>query len=162
VEAVVVAEDRAGGQVGDSDGFRRRQALGVEDAVHGRGAGRIVAGGATPGGGEASGIGAPALEAGSVAGGERGGLVEDEQLGVPVAPDLPVAAAELGQAADPGAAAPAGGAEAAVGTMKAAATVAHHRAASGDGVERAVGGHAVRERRGSRQGWRPSGSVGCG
>ena len=60
-------------------------AFGVQHFVHGRGAGAIVAA-VRPGPefGEPVGVGATAFKAGPVTGGERRGLVQEEQLGVAV------------------------------------------------------------------------------
>ena len=77
-----------------------------------------------------SALGAAALEAGAMPGGQRGRLVEEEQLGVAVGlHQLPAPALELEQAGDPLPGRPAARLERLVGQMEAAAAVAHHQAA---------------------------------
>src|SRR5262245_24484239 len=76
-------------------------------------------------------IGPPAFEAGTVAGGERGRLVEEEQLGVAAAPHVAVASLELEAAANPGARYPAPPRERAIVAMETAAAIAEEHPAGG-------------------------------
>src|SRR5262245_37759011 len=74
-------------------------------------------------------IGAAALEAGTMAGGERGRLIQEEQFGVARAPNVAVPAFEVEHAADPAARDPAPRAQRAVSAMKPPAAIAEHEAA---------------------------------
>ena len=80
-------------------------------------------------------IGAAALETGTMPGGERGRLVQEEQLGVARAPDLAVPALEFEHATDPAARYPPARAQRAVIAMKPPAAIAEYKAARGIGEQ---------------------------
>src|SRR6185503_11191738 len=102
---------------------------------------------ARPGGGELARGFAPAVVAGPMPGGERGGLVEEEQLG-PAAPahDLAPHAAELADADDPGLVSPAAREKGAGRGIVDDAAVSHERAALFDGDDFTEGRDAVLQR----------------
>ena len=78
------------------------EALGVQHPVDLGGAwSGVVPAAASKGGSEGLGIRAAALEAGAMTSGQRGRLIEKEQLGIALAPDVAVAALEFEPAADP-------------------------------------------------------------
>ena len=95
---------------------------------------------------------APTLEAGAVAGRERGRLVEKEELGVAGAPDLAPPALEGAEADDPAPRRPAAAPERPVGPMQAPAAVAQERAARRDRMEFAERIDAVLQRAGGDAG----------
>src|SRR4030081_1305618 len=101
---------------------------------------------ASKGAGEGLRIRPTALEAGTMAGGERGRLIEEEQLGVAFAPDVAVAALEFKPAADPAARDPAPCAERAVVAVEAPAAVAEKKSARRIRKEIAEGIDAAGER----------------
>ena len=106
--------------------------------------------------GEAFRVPAPAFETGPVAGGERRHLVEEEQFGVAVAPDVALAVFEIEPAANPLPRGPAARAERLALVMQPPAAIAHQRAARGRGEQFAEGIDAVLQRhgRGSKRGGR--------
>src|SRR6059036_1090990 len=124
----LVVEDEHGGvrQAIDRQGaaplLASIQSLGVEHAIHLGGARtrRAVDRGG-PAGSERQRVAAPAFEARPVAGRKRGRLVEEEELGIALAPDRAMASLELRYAADPGARRPPPRAERAVVAMNPAA-----------------------------------------
>src|SRR6188472_3456206 len=75
----------------------------MQDTVHRGGRWRLGAVCAAPGRCESGGISPAAFEAGAVAGGEGGRLVEEEDLGIADAHHASMAAPELGPARNPGA-----------------------------------------------------------
>src|SRR5271166_3505325 len=79
----------------------------------------------------------PAFETWAVAGGERGRLVEKEELGIAAAPDLAPSPTEFAHADDPAPVRPAPRAQRPVIAMEPSATIAHHRPPRGDGMKRA-------------------------
>ena len=87
------------------------------------------------GGGEGIRGGAPALEAGTMTGGERGRFVEEEQLGIALSPDGALASPEFEPAANPAARDPSPRAEGAIIAMKPAAAIAEEKAAGSIGKE---------------------------
>src|SRR4051812_22601193 len=102
----------------------------MQDAVDRGGPRTLTAVRHRPGRGEAREVVAPALGAGAVAGGERGRLVEEEQLGVAAwgQDRVTAPAMELQPAGHPMWVPPAGGPQPA-GRVVEGATVAHERAA---------------------------------
>ncbi len=120
--------------------------FGVQDFVHRRRARALGLAGEQRG--ETLGILAPAFEAGPVAGGQRRHLVEEEQFGVAVAPDLAMAVVEIEPAADPLLRRPAPRRELALVVVNAPAAIAQQRAARGRGDE-----FAERRRRGFAAAW---------
>ena len=122
--------------------------LGMQHLIHRRGAGALVAA-VRPGPqfGEPVGVGAPAFEAGPVTGGERRGLVQEEQLGVAIGlHDLAMPALELEHAGDPLSGGPAAGPDGLVGCVEGPAAIAHQQASMRRGDDLALGGDAVLER----------------
>ena len=111
--------------------------FGVQDFVHRRRAGALGLAGEQRG--ETLGILAPAFEARPVAGGERRHLVEEEQFGVTVAPDVAMAVFEIEPAANPLPRRPAPRRELALVGVNSPAAIAHQRAARGRGDEFAEG-----------------------
>jgi hypothetical protein len=119
-----------------ASGLKARQALRMEHAVDLAGAqsdGAPASGG--EGGGERARVGAATLEAGAMPGGERGRLVEEEQLGIARAPNLAMPPLELEPAADPGARHPPPQPQRAVGAMEAPAAVAEEQPPGDIGME---------------------------
>ena len=82
--------------------------------------------------GEGFRVSPPAFEAGPVAGGKCGYLVEEKQLGVSLAPHLAPAAVELEAAADPGSRKMAAAAQRPVVAVKPSAPIAQQRATGSD------------------------------
>jgi hypothetical protein len=88
---------------------------------------------------------AAAFGTGTVAGGERHGFIQEEELGVAVrGHDFAMAAFEFEDAGDP-AAALEGSDDLAAGVVQAAAAIAQHGSASGGSKEGAVGVDAILE-----------------
>src|SRR5271166_4052933 len=79
----------------------------------------------------------PAFETGAMAGGERGWLVDKEELGIALAPHLAPSPAEFAHAGDPSLVGPPPRAERPVVAMEPSAAIAHHPASCSDGVKRA-------------------------
>jgi hypothetical protein len=77
----------------------------------------------------------PALEAWAVAGGERGRLVEKEELRVVAPPDVAMATLECANADEPVLGLPAAAAQRLINAMQPPAAIAHQSAALGDGVQ---------------------------
>src|SRR5262249_28322322 len=91
-------------------------------------------------------VGAATFEAGAMAGGQRGRLVEEEQLSVALAPDLPVPVLEREPAAYPCARGPTPARQRAVVSMEAAAAVAKEQTARLNGAKFAERIDAVLQR----------------
>ena len=168
---------RRRGAPANGSALARAEPLGMQHPVHLRRARRPARPmRARPGGGEGAGVGAAAEEAGPMAGGERGRLVEEEDLGVALAHHLPRRPRYSSEAGDPGAVAQRRRPRACAGPVEAPAAVAHQRAALGHGVQRCrqarSGSAAARARRlggeqlhGNRGGQAPTsgpGAAGCG
>jgi len=103
------------------------ETLGVQTFVHRGGAGARLP--AREQRGESFRLLAPAFETRPVTGGERRHLVEEEQFGVAVAPDVAVAIIEVEAAADPLLRRPASRAKLAVLIVQAPAAIAHEQSA---------------------------------
>ena len=89
---------------------------------------------------------APALEAGSVARGERGRLVEKEELRVASPPNLTLAVLERADADDPAPRRPPSAGQRPIVPMDPPASVAHQPAALGDGMKFAERVDAILQR----------------
>lgn len=154
--ALIATDEGSVGQVGQGgrvDDFLATgiDALGLQDGIHLR---RRGAAGATvgerPEGREFRRVCVPALEAGPVARGERGCLIEKEQLGIlPRRHHHPLTPLEGKPTADPLPGDPAAAAQAAMLVMKSTAPVAHHEAPSRMGNDVAFGRYSVLERHGA-------------
>src|SRR5580704_18014642 len=123
------------------------EALGLQHRVHGGRARRgreAVA--ARPGGRECQCVGAAAFEARTMAGGERGRLVKEEQLGVTFAPYRAVPVLEGENATYPRTRGPAVPRQGALVVVNAPAAVAEEQPARGHGIELAERVDAVLQR----------------
>ena len=89
-----------------------------------------------------------ALEARAVAGGERGRLVEKEELRVVAPPDVALASFEFADADEPVLILSAAATERLIVAMQPSAAVTHHGAALGDGVQFAERIDAILQRPG--------------
>jgi hypothetical protein len=87
------------------------------------------------GGGERIRVCAPALEAGTVTGGERGRFVEEEQLGIAPSPYVAMASLEFEPAANPAARDPSPHAEGAIIAMETTAAIAEEKTAGAVGKQ---------------------------
>src|SRR5580704_16028758 len=90
-----------------------------------------------------------ALEARTVAGGERGRLVEEKELRVISDPDVAAPSLEFADADEPVVGLPSAAAQRPVVAMQPPAAIAHHAAALGDGVQFAERIDAILQRPGS-------------